>query len=340
MNGKKILFSIAVVLILSTTSQSQNIKDYEKYFAVCNNTGTHKSFIVLRKFLIQNKINYLVVNPNDLLTFIYNDDQVIISEDSWDDILNRFSSTPYVKAIFESFSNADAVQDAGITHFSSIEKGADLTVDLCPSVRPLDRQLFLDLVNDLGGEEKPVPVAISITGLWMNKHEKDLEWLKDLINNKEISVTWVNNSFNHRTSRTLPLKENFLLEKGTDLKFEVLQTEIKMIEEGIIPSPFFRFPGLVSDTEVFKKIIEFGLIPIGSDAWLGKNEWPKAGSIILLHGNGNEPIGIERFHKLLKEEKNNIRKNQWLLYDLRESVEDYEDTLKLPKKESIIRILD
>jgi hypothetical protein len=86
---------------------------------------------------------------------------------------------------------------------------------------------------------------------------------------------------------------------------------------------------LVSDKEIFKQINGFGLIPIGSDAWLGKNQWPKNGSIILLHANGNEPIGIERFFKLLNEEKNNIRKRQWLLYDLRESIEDFEDTVKI-----------
>jgi hypothetical protein len=280
-------------------------------------------------FRYKNKINYLVVNPNDLSTSILEKDQLIITDDSWDTILNKFSNTAYVKAIHESLENADAIQDAGITHFSSIEKGANLSVDLCPSARPLDRELFIKLINDFAEEEKPVPVAVSITGIWMEKHKNDLDWLKDLINKNEIAVIWVNHSYNHRTSRNLPLKENFLLEKGTDLNYEVLQTEIKMIEEGLVPSVFFRFPGLVSDKEIFKKINWFGLIPIGSDAWLGKNQWPKEGSIILLHANGNEPIGIERFFKLLGEEINNIRKGQWLLYDLRESVEEYENTVKI-----------
>jgi len=57
--------------------------------------------------------------------------------------------------------------------------------------------------------------------------------LKNLVNKKEIFTIWINHSYNHKTSRTLPLKEKFLLEKGTDLSFEVLQTEIKMIEEGL-----------------------------------------------------------------------------------------------------------
>jgi hypothetical protein len=328
----KILFLIApFFFILYVTSGPQSIQDYNKYFAICKSTLTQQQYIALRKFQYQDKINFLVVNPNDLSTSILGKDQLIITDDSWDDILNRFSNTAYIKALKESVENADAIQDAGITHFSSIEKGANLSVDLCPSARPLDRELFINLINDFADEERPVPIAISITGIWMEKHKSDLNWLKDLADKNEILIIWVNHSYNHRTNRNLPLKENFLLEKGTNLSYEVLQTEIKMIEEGLIPSVFFRFPGLVSDKEIFKKINQFGLIPIGSDAWLGKNEWPKEGSIILLHANGNEPIGIERFFKLLKEEKNNIRKGQWLLYDLRESVEDFEDTLKINK---------
>jgi peptidoglycan/xylan/chitin deacetylase (PgdA/CDA1 family) len=204
-------------------------------------------------------------------------------------------------------------------------------VDLCPSAKPLDRNLFTDLINNFGNEEKPVPIAVSITGIWMERHQSDLDWLKFLVDKKEISITWINHSYNHNTSKNLPLKENFLLAKGTDLNYEVLETEIKMIKEGLHPSVFFRFPGLVSDKIIFKRINDFGLIPIGSDAWLGKNQWPKNGSIILLHANGNEPIGIERFLNLLNEQKNNIRNNQWLLYDLRESVEKFEDSLKLDK---------
>ena len=331
MNPGRLLAIIIFLLILYADLHSQNVVEYQKHFAICKSIETQQLFIAMRIFHYRDQINYLVVNPNDLSTIIFREDQVNVKDDSWDDILFRFNSTSYIKALHEASENADVIQDAGITHFSSFEQGADLTVDLCPSFKPLDRELFINLINGFGKEEKPVPVAISVTGIWMKEHESDLIWLKDLMNKKEISITWINHTYNHKTSRTLPLKENFLLEKGTDLNFEVLQTEIKMIEEGIVPSPFFRFPGLVSDKEIFKKIIEFGLIPIGSDAWLAKNQWPKDGSIILLHGNGNEPIGIDRFLKLLKDEKNNIRKDRWLLYDLRESIENFEDTIKLHK---------
>jgi hypothetical protein len=69
-------------------------------------------------------------------------------------------------------------------------------------------------------------------------------------------------------------------------------------------------------------ITEYGLIPIGSDAWLAKGQPVHAGSIVLIHGNGNEPIGIEDFLRLLQTEKSSVMNKEWLLYDLRESVQD------------------
>jgi hypothetical protein len=326
---------LMISLVVLTPAQSTirpPVQDYQRYFASCTSVTSPHLYITLRRFQHGGDILYLAVNPEDLSTLILRRDQVSIETGSWDSILERFRNTPYVRALREASENADVIQDAGITHFSSIEKGANLTVDLCPSPRPLDRELFVRIINLFGEEEKPVPVAISVTGLWMEAHERDLEWLKELQESREIAIVWVNHSYHHRTSRRLPLKENFLLEKGTDVQAEVLQTEIRMIEEGIIPSVFFRFPGLVSDKEIFEQILGFGLIPVGSDAWLGKNQWPKKGSIILLHGNGNEPIGIERFVELLEKEKSNIRNRQWLLYDLREGLEDFPDSLGIHKE--------
>ncbi len=136
----------------------------------------------------------------------------------------------------------------------------------------------------------------------------------------ELAPTWVDHSFHHRSSPTLPIQENFLLEPGTDLGSEVLQTERAMLAAGITPSVFFRFPGLVSRPEVFAKVVALGLVPVGSDAWLAKNEWPRDGSIVLVHANGNEPLGVRRFLQLLRDQKEAIQSKSWQLLDLWESV--------------------
>jgi hypothetical protein len=116
MNYKKLLIVSYLFLILPTSSQSQNVHDYQKYFAICKSKTTQQSYIIIRKFRSTDKINYLVVNPNDLSTSILGENQLIITNESWDNILNKFNATPYIEAIQESFENSNAIQDAGITH--------------------------------------------------------------------------------------------------------------------------------------------------------------------------------------------------------------------------------
>jgi hypothetical protein len=49
--------------------------------------------------------------------------------------------------------------------------------------------------------------------------------------------------------------------------------------------------------------MDYGLIPLGSDSWIAKNQFPKNGSIVLLHGNGNETVGITMFLNWIKENR-------------------------------------
>jgi hypothetical protein len=233
-----------------------------------------------------------------------------------------FKSTPYQKAISKAENQSVMIQDAGIERGLPKESGISLTADLCPSHRPLDKVIFTDIFNEFGKVERPVPVALSVTGIWMRQHPQDLEWLKQMEDKHDIYITWINHSFNHRVSKTRPLKENFLLEPGTNISYEVLETEKAMLYNGLMPSVFFRFPGLVSDQQLVNRITDFGLIPIGTDAWLAKGQQPQAGSIVLIHGNGNEPLGVQDFIKLLKAKTKSIANKQWLLYDLRESVDE------------------
>jgi peptidoglycan/xylan/chitin deacetylase (PgdA/CDA1 family) len=204
---------------------------------------------------------------------------------------------------------------------------------LCPSTRPLDRRLFETVIEVFRPEEKPVPIGIALTGRWMEKHAADLAWLRELQATGEIAVTWINHSYNHRYAKDLPISRNFLLEPGTDMRKEILATEALMLANGLTPSIFFRFPGLISDLDLVKRVVSFGLTPIGSDAWLAKtakNREPSSGSIVLVHGNGNEPLGVTRFLVLLRQERAAIRSGNWLLFDLRESVRAEEQIRRDP----------
>jgi len=276
--------------------------------------------VVLRSFESRHRPFYLIVDPRTLETRTAPAAAVRVEPRSWSAVRPAIADTAYGRALAEAESNEVPLQDAGLTHLRAPRPGVDLTVDLCPSRRPLDRRLFTALAEELGRYESPVPVAVALTGTWMREHPEDLAWLVSLARTGALAVTWVNHSFHHRSSATLPLRENFLLEPGTDLASEVLETEAAMLAAGITPSVFFRFPGLVSRPALFARIVGFGLVPLGSDAWLAKNEWPREGSIVLVHANGNEPLGVRRFLQLLRDERETIRAKSWQLLDLRESV--------------------
>lgn len=317
-------FLVCFFAVIGVSVQAQGIykkiTGYRAYYGWAKHAP--QDWMILREFVNDGKNYLLLVNPQTLETKIDEPGFYEIKPMSIDEARAFFNSTPYVKALRKAEKQSLSTQDAGIESGMPKQTGISLTADLCPSHKPLDKIIFTSIIAEFNKVERPVPVALSVTGIWMRQHPQDLEWLKKLQAEHEIYVTWINHSFNHRVSAKLPLKENFLLETGTNINYEVLETEMAMLKNGLMPSVFFRFPGLVSDKELVYQITDFGLIPIGTDAWLAKGQKPQAGSIVLIHGNGNEPVGVNDFIRLLKSKTQSIAKRQWLLYDLRESVDE------------------
>lgn len=314
------LFASSFTLIANAQQNFLNITKYQVYYGWAHNYP--QDWMVIRKFEDQGKEYLLLVNPQTLQTKVNESSFYQVKPMTLAETRTFFKNTPYEKVISKVEKQSISIQDAGIERGMPTETGISLTADLCPSHRPLDRRIFTTMIAEFQKVEKPAPIALSVSGLWMLKHKEDLDWLKKLRNDGEIRITWVNHSYNHRVSKTAPLKMNFLLEPGTDINYEVLATEELMLKNGLVPSIFFRFPGLVSDQQLVYKITDYGLIPIGSDAWLAKGQQPQAGSIVLIHGNGNEPVGVADFIKLLQSKTKQIANKQWLLYDLRETVDE------------------
>jgi hypothetical protein len=320
----KALFTFLLLPCFAIMANAQanytHITNYEVYFGWAKHYP--QDWMILRRFVNNGKLYLLMVNPQTLETKVNDAGFYQVKPMSMADSRKLFKNTPYQKALSKTESQSVVIQDAGIERGIPQETGISLTADLCPSRKPLDRRIFTDIISGFKQVEPQVPIALSVSGLWMKRHIQDINWLKQLQANHEIFITWINHSYNHRVSKSNPLKENFLLEPGTDINYEVLETEKLMLVNGLLPSVFFRFPGLVSDQQLVYKITNFGLIPIGTDAWLAKGQQPQAGSIVLIHGNGNEPVGVNDFIELLRSKATSIAKKQWLLYDLRETVEE------------------
>lgn len=278
--------------------------------------------LVLRRWQQAGQTRYLTLDPATLETRAEVLPDGGVRPQPWTTLTRQFAPTPYMLAMQREARRDGPLQDAGIERADTTERGFSLTLDLCPSTKPLTRSVFDDLIRAFEPAEKPIPVTITITGVWMNSHAADLAWLKNLAHRGDLAITWVNHSYHHRYDPRLPLSANFMLETGTNLDQEVLLNEQDMLQNGLTPAIFFRFPGLISDRAVFDRVLAFGLLPIGSDAWLAKNQPPEQGSLVLIHANGNEPLGIRDFTDLIRQKAPAIRHKTWLLYELPASVAD------------------
>jgi len=318
----KIKFTIFIItslfLSIKVNCQKSLIENYQLYFAYTK--IDNQEFIVIRKFIKNKNEYFLMINPKNLESSIISEKNCTAIKSNFSEIKNKFSETKYLRLLDESKANAMLLQDAGITHSLPTEAGINLTIDLCPSNHPLNKNIFIALLKAFKNIEKPIPLAIAVSGYWINNHKNELNWIKELQSENEIDICWINHSLTHHYNKSKPLNNNFMLMKKTNVTFEILGNEKKMIENDLLPSVFFRFPGLISNEALIDTVYNYGLITVGSDAWLAKGNKANAGSIVLIHGNGNETIGVSEFLKLLISKKKEEHNKSWLLFDLRKSL--------------------
>lgn len=281
---QKLLFFFA--MITSVLSHAA-VTDYNPVFLDCSRDGGQAVIVGIRQFQNNGVRQMLVVEANSLATRIVTANELNCK--SMD--AQKFSQTNYSRIRNQASLNRGVQANSGIRRFD--RQQVTLTIDMCPSSKSYESR-FYDWVKSTNS-----PIGVAITAAWGLRHTRELNVLKEM--DRDGLVTWINHSYHHPYRPGVANGNNFLLISGTNIRQEVLGNEIFMIENGMTPSVYFRFPGLISSEAIVRQIADWGLIAIGSDAWLAKGEAPKAGSVILLHGNGNEPAGITAFFRYLNQ---------------------------------------
>jgi hypothetical protein len=215
------------------------------------------------------------------------------------------ANTPYLRAMNAERLHENLVQDGGITQALRPANGYFLTADLCPSSKPgFNEQLFETLEHARAiHTSSAIPVALSVSGGWLQKHAPAFAWLRGEEAAGRLHITWVNHTATHPYRKQLDVNHNFMREAGINPLAEVLGLEQMLVEQGVAPSVFFRFPGLVSSPELVEMLERLHLVAIGSDAWLAKGEQPTPGGVILVHANLNEPLGVELLLKWIANQQ-------------------------------------
>jgi len=280
--------TLTALLLLYTFTAASTITQYKTSF-FCITPKDQNETAVIRTFTQNGLKQQLVVDTQTLQTRLQP-----VSESKG----HPCGDSPYSRHLRQSIAAPSLLQNDGITQ---APKGISVTTDLCPSSKEsFERGLYEAMIQKF---PHPVPVTLFITGRWIKKHEQSFEqflrWEKENL----LSITWGNHTYTHPYHPKEPLEKNFSLSKGYDLKQDTLKLEMMLLARGLTPSVFFRFPGLVSDQKALQIIHDLGLITIGSNSWIAKGEKVKEGSIILLHGNKNEPKGVEMFLDILLKEK-------------------------------------
>lgn len=261
--------------------------------------------LAIRTFLLDGVPSALVVDADSLETSVVRASDLdaatraATASDSLD-------ASPYAKSLAAVAQGAaankalDRVAPSAKT--GSAAEPFALTVDMCQSKKPWEEALFewaVSLSDTLG---KPVPIGVAMTGGWARAHPTEFDRLVDWTRTGKLAITWINHSSTH------PLhcldascrRAEFLTAASVDFDAEVLGLEQALLARGLSPSVLFRFPGLVHDAERLAQLGRFSLLPIDANAWIAKGQPLAARSVVLVHGNGNEPPGISGFFRAVQ----------------------------------------
>jgi len=247
-----------------------------------------EEYKVIREFFKDKKPFVLAVNTNSLKTYLY--------KKSFEDKKVDCKDSKFLQLLKSSTCSPYPLVNDGIRSF---KYGLYLTTDMCPSSKKgYEREFYKEVIKRFAN---PVPITIFVTKRWIKSHKKAFKELKRWDEEGKLAITWGNHTAYHFYKKGLPIKQNFVLFRHEHLKEDVLELEKYLVQNGVVPSVFFRFPGLVSNANVIKDIEKLSLVVVGSDAWIAKNQYPKDGSIILVHGNKNEHIGIKKLLNYFKK---------------------------------------
>lgn len=174
-----------------------------------------------------------------------------------------------------------------------------VTIDMCQSSKLWDVKLYDWLRQVSAAIGKPVPVGVAMTGGWAKAHESQLKQLLTWQKSKELDIVWVNHSYTHPLNcNAAKTKCAFLTASSVNMTNEVLKNEELLLAQGAVPSALFRFPGLIHNQTRMSELNQLSLFALDADTWLAKGQPTHDGSLILVHGNGNEPPGIAKFFSL------------------------------------------
>lgn len=186
---------------------------------------------------------------------------------------------------------------------ADLQESVAVTIDFCWSLRAWETD-FMHFITDNTTGTLPRHITLLMSGRWIEQHPEEMARLIALEHNPNVELTWAQHSFDHP-------KEGAFMNAWSPraLQQDTLRLESLMLDWGIVPSVYYRFPGLIHDSARLHAAVDLTMIALDCDSWVSSMDSDRAptrrlarhGSILLLHGNGNEPKGITRMLRWIGE---------------------------------------
>ena len=120
---------------------------------------------------------------------------------------------------------------------SALAKCIAVTVDLCWSLRPMEQD-FLTNLPSMMPSSGAAPATIFVSGRWIEQHPTEMETLVGLEQEHGATLIWGLHSWVH------PKDGGFMNDLSvSEVREDALRLERKLLEWGIVPTVYYRFPG-------------------------------------------------------------------------------------------------
>src|SRR3989338_328203 len=180
---KNAIFITAAALfaILPRLSYSAEITAYKAVFRPFSDSSGN-ILIAIREFEWGSNKFALTVNPDTFETAVMEE-----AKSFGKGIGTSLDDTRFMKALSRYGGPLTGLQDHGLRN-APIEQAVFITIDLCPSQKKLDYELFRFIEVYSKGE--PAPVAVALSGKWLKKHSEGLKWLINEARAKRLDIAW------------------------------------------------------------------------------------------------------------------------------------------------------
>lgn len=260
-----------------------------------------RKIAVIRTLTFQEKKARLVVDAESMKTSLVDEDALNARSQIAGD---GAATTPYLKTLAElTASNKALVSIDGEANTGGANEPFALTIDMCQSRKPWDKRLYEWIVALSDKVHEPIPVGIAMTGGWAKNHTAELDQIVSWQTAGKLDITWINHSSTHplHCLNESCSRAEFLTNSSVDFNEEVFGLERALLARGMVPSVIFRFPGLVHNEARMKQLAKLSLMAVDADAWIAKGQGIKPRAVVLVHGNGNEPPGIDGFLRAVNQ---------------------------------------